>query len=333
MSFTKPSHSRSARRRTIALMSGIVITALTFGAATNVSTAATRKKKTLTIGVAEANTEISFLAVLDKAIKDEATKNGMKTVILNGKFDNALQAANVKTLIAKRVDIILVISSSPTAVVPALKQAKKAGIPVIAVNAQLDADAPIITYVGASDFQYGQAQGELILEALPKGGNIAIILGPPGDTPTVQRLAGMKDILDKHPEVKIIATPEDRFDNAKNLAVTQDLLTKYKKGEIDLIAAEGPQMYVGAEYARKQGRDDVIFIAGDHPIQVEAAIKSGAIYGTVNQSPILEGKLGAQYAYEWLLGDKTKVPRPKFLVPLPKITKANVDSNPGEWSF
>jgi ribose transport system substrate-binding protein len=98
------------------------------------------------------------------------------------------------------------------------------------------------------------------------------------------------------------------------------------------IVAEGPEMYVGANYAKKIGRTDVRFIAGDYSRQVEAAIKSGALYGTVNQSPILEGRLAAKYAHDWLTGHKQSVPRPNALIPLPLITKENVDQHPAEWS-
>ena len=128
-----------------------------------------------------------------------------------------------------------------------------------------------------------------------------------------------------------MATPSDGFDNSKNLSVTQDLLSKYPKGTLNAVVAEGPQMYVGAEYARKNGRDDIAFIAGDYSKQVEAAIRSGALYGTVNQSPVLEGTQAADYAYYWLTGDKSKVTQPEALIPLPAITKANVDTNPAEW--
>ena len=288
--------------------------------------------RTFTIGVAEADTTISFLAALDKSVEDEAAKLGMKTVILDGHLDNATQAANVETLTAKKVDLMLVVSSSPTAVVSAVNKARDAGIPVMALNAQLDPAAKVLTYIGDSDFDYGAGEGQLLVKALPNGGKIAIILGPLGDTPEVQRLAGIKSVLKDHPEIQIVATPEDDFDNSKNLKVTQDLLAKYPAGTLNAIVAEGPEMYVGANWAAKNGRTDIAFVAGDYSTQVQDAIANGALFGTVNQSPVLEGKLGADYAYKWLTGKQGDVPQPKALIPLPQITKDNVNANPAEWS-
>ncbi|GAA0313277.1 sugar ABC transporter substrate-binding protein [Kineococcus aurantiacus] len=286
----------------------------------------------LLIGVAQADTTVSFLATLDKAIEEEAEKLGMDTVILNGEYDNAVQAANVNQLVARKVDVILVISSSPTAVVPAIRNAADAGIPVIAVNARLDEAAEVVTYVGASDFDYGKGEGQLLAQALPQGGDVAVILGPLGSTPQVQRLAGLKEAIQDRPDIRIVATPNDDFDSSKNLAVTQDLLTKYPRGELAAVVAQGPQMYVGADYAFKNGRSEVKFIAGDYSQQVEESIRSGAMYGTVNQSPELEGQLGVRYAHAWLTGKQDDVPRPEHLIDLPAITRENVDANPSSWS-
>ncbi|MGI5404429.1 sugar ABC transporter substrate-binding protein [Streptomyces sp. CA-135486] len=324
--------ARRTLRRGLAAATAIVSLTVLTAACGNSSTAAGDKDKTFTIGLANADTTIPFLASMNSAFEAEAKRLGMKTVTLNGGLDNAKQAANVQTLVARRVDLILVCSSSPTAVLPAIKQANRAGIPVMALNAQLSPGADLVTYIGASDFQYGQGEGKLIVQALPHGGKIAIQLGPLGSTPQVERLKGIKDVLKSHPDIKIVATPVDNFKNSENLSVTQDLLSKYPKGKLDAIVAEGPEMYVGAQYARKIGRDEIRFIAGDYSKQVEAAIKSGALYGTVNQSPVLEGKLGAQYANYWLTGQKDKVKQPNYYIPLPLITKENVDANPAEWS-
>ena len=334
MPATRP-HRGHGKRIASILLAGAAVAATATGcsgsSSAGVSSASGGTGKKFTVGLAEASTTIPFLAAMDAAFKAEAEKHGMTTVILNGELDNAKQAANVETLIAKKVDLIVVVSSSPTAVIPAIKHANQVGIPVIALNAKLDRGADLVTYVGDSDFQYGQGEANLLLQALPTGGKVAVIIGPPGDTPTVNRLDGIKDVLKSHPEIQIVATPSDGFDNSKNLSVTQDLLSKYPKGTLNAIVAEGPQMYVGAEYAHKNGRDDITFIAGDYSKQVETAIRSGALYGTVNQSPVLEGTQGADYAYYWLTGDKSKVTQPEALIPLPAITKGNVDTNPAEW--
>jgi ABC-type sugar transport system substrate-binding protein len=302
-------------------------------ASTTASSAAAPAGKKFTIGVAQAGQAVPFLAEMNKAIIEEASKLGMESpVILDGNFDPAKQAANVETLVAKKVDAIIVISSSPTSVISAIDKAKAANIPVFAVNAKLDAKAAIVTYVGASDVVYGENQANLALQALPKGGNVAYITGPAGDTPTVLRKQGWDNIMKSHPEFKIVASPTDNFKAEDNRKVVQDLLAKFPKGELDMIVDQCPQMFSGAAFAKEQGRSDILMIAGDYSKQVEAAIRDGSIYGTVNQDPHEQGRLGTQYAFYWLSGDKSKVPTPEFLTPLPIITKDKVDANPSSWT-
>jgi ABC-type sugar transport system substrate-binding protein len=302
-------------------------------ASANVAPTSAAPSKKFTIGVAQAGQSVPFLAVMNKAIEAEAAKLGMEApVILDGNFDPAKQAANVETLVAKKVDAIIVISSSPTSVIPAIDKAKAANIPVFAVNAKLDAKAAIVTYVGASDATYGEEQAKLALKALPKGGKLAYVTGPAGDTPTVLRKQGWDNIMKSHPEFEIVASPTDNFKAEENRKVVQDLLAKFPKGSLDLIVAQGPQLYAGADFAKQQGRTDVLMIAGDYSQQVEAAIKDGSIYGTVNQDPQEQGRLGTQYAFSWLSGDKAKVPTPEYLTPLPAITKDNVAASPSAWT-
>lgn len=331
-------YSYAPRRRSNRLVAALAVAstaALLFSAcsAPEAENPGSSGEKKFTIGVSEVSTEIPFLATLDDSIKSKAAELGMDTVVLNGELDIAKQIANIRTLISQNVDAIMVISGDPTAPIDAIAEANEAGIPVFAVNAALDDAAEVVTYIGASDYDYGVAQGELLIDALPDGGNVAVILGLLGGVPQVQRLAGLEEAIKDHPEIKIVDQPSDDFDNQKNLAVVQDLLTKYPEGELDAIVAQGPQLYVGANYAKEQGRDDILFIAGDYPTQIEDAIKSGAIYGSVDQSPVAQGEKAAEYAYAWLTGKKDEVEQPQFLIDLPAVTAENVDDNPSSWGF
>lgn len=325
------------RRRMVAALTASLVASIVLAGCTSESgsngSGPTDDDAEFVLGVSEVSTEIPFLATLDAAIVAKAEELGGSAVVLNGEGDIAKQIANIRTLISQNVDAILVICGDPTAPVDVIAEATEAGIPVFAVNAKLDDAAEVVTYVGASDYDFGVRQGELLVQALPEGGEVAVILGLLGGVPQVQRLAGLEDALEDHPEIKIVEKPNDDFDNQKNLAVVQDLLAKYPEGTLDAIVAQGPQVYVGANYAVEQGRDDVLFIAGDYPTQIEEAIKSGAVYGTVNQDPATQGSTAAQFAFDWITGSKDKVSTPEFITELPLITTDNVDSSPSTWGM
>lgn len=277
-----------------------------------------------------------FLAVLASAEQSAAQKDGMTIHVLSGNSNGTIsisqQVSDVEQLISEHVNLILVTPSDPTAIVPVIKQANAAGIPVIAVNTNVGSGAKVVTFVGADNYSYGVAEGELTAKALNGKGNIALLLGVLGDSPEVLRTEGIKSVLAKYPGIHIVTSETDSWVNGQNISDVQDLLSKYSHGSLNAVVAEGPEMYAGAEYAASHGGSGIKFIAGDYSKEVESALKSKALYGTVDQDPGTQGTLGVQYAYDWLTGHKSEVPQPQKYIPLPLVTQSNVASYTATWS-
>lgn len=289
--------------------------------------------KTYTLGVMINDTSNPFLSTMGNALQEKATALGMKVELVNGNKDMSTQISAVNDLIAKKVDALVINASDPTAILPAVQAGNAANIPVFALNSAMDPSAKIVTYVGASDYDMGVAQAEMAAKALGGKGKVALLLGVLGTSPQVQRQKGVEDTFkSKYPEMQIIDKCVDEWTTQKNLSCTQDLLAKYKSGEINGLLAQGPQMYVGAQYAKENGRTDVKMFADDYHKQVEAAIKAGEIYGTIDQSPVLEGQNVAQDAFNWLSGKQSEVKTPNDYIALPEVTADSVAQHPATWS-
>jgi ribose transport system substrate-binding protein len=239
----------------------------------------------------------------------------------------------IQQFVSQGVDMILVSPSNSTAIVPVIKQVNAAGIPVMAVNLPIDTTtgADVVTYVGVDDFVFGQKQGELLVKAVGENAKIGYILGFLGVAAQLQREAGLMDVISKYPGIKILDKQAGDWDNSKALAITQDYLSKYPKGAIDVIISQGPEGVTGAAFARQNGRSDVKFIVGDFPADVKAAIADGTLVGTVDQDPSPQGEFAIRDAVAWLSGNHDAVPRPNHHLPLPIITKENVDQFPAAW--
>jgi ribose transport system substrate-binding protein len=276
-----------------------------------------------------------FLAVLGHGEQAEASKYGIALHIVSGNVGGTIsisqQVAAVQQFISQGVNLILMTTSDPQGIAPAVKLANAANIPVIAVNTSVGSGARVVTYEGADNYQYGLAEGKLVAHAIDGKGNVALLEGVLGDSPEVLRTNGIKAALAGYPHVHIVTTMVDNWVNSQNISDVQNLLTKYGNS-VAAVVAEGPEMYAGAEYARSHGDATTKFIAGDYSKEVEAAIKNGALYGTVDQDPGQQGSLGIDLAHSWLVGNKGKVPQPKYDTPLPLITKANVDKVNASWS-
>lgn len=279
------------------------------------------------------NTSVPFYSNLIKTAKETAEKNGIQLDLQSGNGDLAAQIATVQQFIAQQVDMILIAPSDPKGIVPVIRQANAANIPVMAVNTKADIStgAKVLTYVGVDDFVFGQRQGELVAKAVGENGKIAYILGKLGTSAQLDREAGLMDTLKKHPGITIVEKQAADWDNSKALAITQDFLSKYPQGAIDAIVDQGPEGVNGANFAAENGRTDVKFIMGDFPLDVRNAIIKGTVYGTVDQDPAPQGQVAIEDAVLWFAGKGDQIPSPNHYLDLPTITKENVETYPAAW--
>jgi ABC-type sugar transport system substrate-binding protein len=112
--------------------------------------------------------------------------------------------------------------------------------------------------------------------------------------------------------------------------VTQDLLSRFPKGELDLIVMQGPEGPAAAKFAHDNGRDEVKFINGDYPADVRQAIMDGYILGTINQDPYPQAYEAMRMASLYFAGKEDEIPKPNLL-PLPIITIENAEATPPAW--
>ncbi len=279
------------------------------------------------------NTSVPFYSNLIKMANETAQKNGISLDIQSGNGDLATQISIVQQFLAQQVDMIMIAPSDPKGIVPVIRQANAAGIPVMAVNTKADVStgAEVLTYVGVDDFAFGQRQGEIVVKAVGENARIAYILGKLGTSAQLDREAGLLDTLKKYPGIEIVEKQAADWDNSKALAITQDYLSKYPQGAIAAIVDQGPEGVNGANFAIQSGRTDVKFILGDYPADVRNAIVKGTVYGTVNQDPAPQGTTAIEDAVLFFAGKGDQIPTPNHYLDLPMITKENVEQFKAAW--
>lgn len=279
------------------------------------------------------NTSVPFYSNLIKLANETAKKNNIALDIQSGNGDLSAQISIVQQFIAQQVDMIMIAPSDPKGIVPVLREAAAANIPVMAVNTKADTStgAKVLTYVGVDDYVFGQRQGDLVVKAVGENAKIAYILGKLGTSAQLAREAGLMDTLKKHPGIQVIEKQAADWDNSKALAITQDFLSKYPQGSISAIVDQGPEGVNGANFAAQNGRTDVKFIMGDYPADVRNAIIKGTVYGTVDQDPAPQGSTAIEDAVLYFAGKGSQIPTPNHYIDLPTITKDNVDQFKAAW--
>jgi ribose transport system substrate-binding protein len=287
----------------------------------------------MAIGVTVAYLSVPFYAGFKRGLEDGARQFGFEYDLRDGKGDPATEVGNIQNFIAEGVDLIL-LTPMGEGTVPAIIQANEAGVPVIEVNNRAgfgSEEAEVVTYVGADDVEFGRLQARLLDQTY--GGEpvkIGYVMGIPGTSPQILRAQGFKEELAKHPEYEIIAEVNNDFNDAKSLAVTQDLLSRFPEGELDLIVMQGPEGVAASHFAHENGREEVKFIVGDYPADVRQAIIDGFILGTINQDPYPQAYEGMHMASLYLNGQEDEIPKPYFLE-LPIITIENAEATPPAW--
>jgi ribose transport system substrate-binding protein len=285
------------------------------------------------IGVSVAYLSVPFYANFKTGLEDGAKQFGFTYDLKDGSGgDVPTELANLQNFIAQKKDLIL-LTPSGDGIIPGLKLVNDAQVPVIEVNNKAGfghSEVNVITYVGADDVEFGRLQGKLLDQAFGgKKAKVAYVMGFAGTSPQILRAKGWDEFRAQNPQYEEVARVTDDFNDAKSLAVVQDLLSRFPKGQLDAIILQGPEV-TGVDYAVRNGRDEIKFIVGDYPQSVRQLIHDGKVFGTVDQDPYPQAYNAMKMAWLHFNGKDADIPKPNFL-PLPLVTKENAEKTPAAW--
>jgi ribose transport system substrate-binding protein len=158
-----------------------------------------------------------------KAWKDKGVD--VEVVVQSKTIDVQGQIADVRNFINQKVDAILLNPNSPTAFNPTFAQAKKAGILVVSTDGEVSSKDAY--FVGIDQKEWAMLSAQWLVDTLKGKGNIVTINGVAGHPANQARVAGVKDVLAKAPDVKVLNEANADWDSAKAQQVTQTLLATY----------------------------------------------------------------------------------------------------------
>ena len=267
----------------------------------------------ITIGFANLGSGVNgYVATYYDTFNAYTKELGVKTVVLDAQVDPAKQSDQVQDLIAQQVDVMIVWPVNGKAIVPALRKAKDAGIPVVITNSQADASADPYynTFSGPDNIAQAKTAGEMMVEALGGKGNIVVINGLPGYSVAQEREKGFMDVIKMHPDIKVLDIQPADWSREKAQSVMEAYLVKYGD-QIDGVYSADSDMGVGAlaavkaavaEGKIKEGKikftDCTLFAAAYDEI------KAGRYYGSVLQSPVVDAKAAVQAAVQIVEGQE-----------------------------
>ena len=172
---------------------------------------------TYKIGITQNNVGVdSYQTTYEKAFIAAADANpAVEAVVLDAGGDVARQIAQMQDLIQQEVDAIIIWPTNGEAVIPAVREASKAGIPVVVTNSNIaEAGFPFVaSFSGPDNITQGSRSAEIMCDKFKDMGieneaRVVQISGQPGYTTAIERQKGFDDRLPEVcPNVTLVETP------------------------------------------------------------------------------------------------------------------------------
>ncbi|MFB3920607.1 MAG: substrate-binding domain-containing protein [Terriglobia bacterium] len=235
--------------------------------------------------------------------------------------DFARQITIVDDFINRHVDGILLAPTDRDALVPAIRRAKQAGIPLSIFDSGANTE-DYVSFVATNNYGGGVMAARRLAEILGKKGRVAMIAVMPGGASTLAREAGFKETLEKEfPDVRLVAWQFGMSDRARSLAVTEDILTAHPN--LDGIFASNESSSIGAVQAVKaRALAGKLKIVGfDNSPSLVDDMKAGIIDSLILQDPFEIGYQGMKTLLDLKAG---RTPPKRIDLPPTLVTKENL---------
>lgn len=250
------------------------------------------KKETYKVGFAQTESNNPWRLAQTKSMQDEAAARGWQLVYTDAAGSAAKQVADVRSMIAQGVDVILLSPREEKPLIPAVMEAKKAGIPMILIDRNVDATmatggVDYAAFIGSDFVKEGFMAAE-VLTAFMKGEALIIQLeGSTGSSPANDRASGFADYIKDHPGMKIIASQSGDFARDKGRQVFETLYQAHP--EATAIYSHNDEMTMGAiaamEAAGKVPGKDLIIATIDGTKDATQAILDGKVLVCIECNP------------------------------------------------
>lgn len=211
------------------------------------------------------------------------------------------QEAIIRTMIAQKVDALIVVPTDSVAMLPVLMEAIRAGILVINMDNKLDDRALVlegvnIPFVGPSNFVGARSVGEYVAKALPAGSKVGLIEGPPGAINSRARSDGFRAAL-RAADMVVAGVRSGYWDVAQGKSATIDLLKATP--DVKALLCGNDNMAIGAAQALAElGLKGKVLLGGyDNIPGIHSYLSDSSVSATADQYP---GKQ-AQYALDLAL--------------------------------
>jgi len=270
----------------------------------------------------------AYQAKYAETAEEYTAELGLDATVMDPQGDPATQFNQLQDMITQRMDVIVLWPTSQNALIPAVRQADRAGIPVVISNSPIGEAGRryTVSHTGPDDCGQAEQAAEMLANALDGEGDIVLVEGTPGYTVTLLRRNCFLDLIqDAYPDINILSQQTAEWNREKAQTVMETFLTQFGD-EIDGVYAFDDGMGLGVISALQgagKAPGEVKVVTANQFGEGWDAMKAGWHAGSNKQSPIDDAILAIQTAVK--VANEIEVPENQT-IPTPKITPQNVES-------
>ncbi len=251
-----------------------------------------KKKAAYKVGFAQTESNNPWRLAQTASMRDEAKKLGHQLVYTDAAGSAAKEVADVNSMIAQGVDLIFLAPREEKPLVPAIMNAKKAGIPVILIDRNVDqslaqAGRDYVTFIGSDFIEEGGRAAAWLIRASEGKARIIELEGTTGASAANDRKKGFDAAIKAQPGMEIVASQNGDFTRDKGRQVAETLLQAHP--DATAIFAHNDEMALGAiaalQSAGKVAGKDVVIVSCDGEREAVQAIIDGKMGATCECNP------------------------------------------------
>ncbi|MDO4273529.1 MAG: sugar ABC transporter substrate-binding protein [Eubacteriales bacterium] len=304
------------------LLAAGMVTGMMAGAATTVHAEAEETYKVAFLPTDMSATFASWLASeLETAFKGY---DDMELTVIDSKNNLETQISAMETCVSQGYDYIILLPLEPAAEDDLVESYIEDGTPMMNINLD-DLAVEKASSVIANPYDLGTVVAEHAATLLPEDANVVVLLGPSGNTDSIERRKAYEDVIfSKNSGITILDEQIGDWEKSKGMEYMENWLQVHEK--IDAVISMNDAMAIGAFEAAKDAgvADDILFFGVDGLADAAVAIEADEMDATALQDAQVMAEEGARIVHEVLTGEN-KEGFEKVQIPVTLITKDNVD--------
>ncbi|MFA6681114.1 MAG: ABC transporter substrate-binding protein [Sphaerochaeta sp.] len=251
------------------------------------------------VGFSQIGAESAWRTYNTRSVQEAAAERGVQLVYDNAEQKQENQIKALRSFIAYQVDVIVFVPIVTDGWDNVLQEARDAGIPVLVTDRKIDVEDQSLYagFIGTDSLKEGRNAGLFVLDTFKNERehfdndkeyiNIVELFGTEGSSVALGRAEGFRDVLETHPEVRIIYSKSGDFLRSKGYELAVEFLEMHE--DIDVIFSHNDGMTLGAiEAMEERGLHpgtDIVIVTIDAQQEAIDALREGKVNCVIECNP------------------------------------------------